>query len=520
MRWVFISSLVLTACVEGEPDNPFGAGRLQAKPDFLVAGETWPAALEDGWEAPTPERIFYVAPGGDDEAFGGSDEPWGSLQTSLCRLRAGDRLVLRAGEYTGPFFIDDECASVPANKSIEVVGEPGAKLVGGPSAIAKGFWDPVLLLNRAGWILRGFQIEPSASEGVGLQVLEGGARAVLRDLVIFESGSAGVTLGPKLNGASLRNLVVRHTTGAQGGYGHVVTVLGGCQAISITASFIHHNKGDGIHLLGAHVLPFSLGAVTGVTATRDFQILGNEIHDNTGHGVVIGHSAGTVIKANRVWNVRPSPIGQGIAIQLHDGAQDVVVEGNLIAEVTEGLVVAAGDRLEIHPDGARAPQSVLIERNLIHNPLTPGRYGVYIDTATAVRVYHNVVHRTRKALQVLDLPPKTAGLRVLNNLFLDASELGFRVSGLNVFDRFDFNAFSLGGTPVQSEIGDARQSVASLIEEGQITNSLAVGAAGFESGDLANPNGVQVVDKGTPIPGFSYEGAAPDLGLFEHPAAQ
>jgi hypothetical protein len=181
--------------------------------------------------------------------------------------------------------------------------------------------------------------------------------------------------------------------------------------------------------------------------------------------------------------------------------------------------VGAGDRPESHPDGARPPQGILVERNFIQNPLTPGRFGIHIDQATGVRLYHNAVYRTRKALHILDLPPKTAGLRVLNNLFLEASELGFRASAMSVFERFDFNGFGLGGTGVQCELGETKQSVASLIEEGQITNSLAVGTAGFDSGDLAIPNGIQVVDKGTPIPGFSYEGTAPDLGIFEHPAA-
>ena len=122
MRLFLVGLLVVSACVEGEPDNPFGAGLLQSKPELLMAGEAWPPTIEDGWEGPTPDRIFYVGPGGSDEAFGGRDEPWASVQNSLCRLRAGDRLVLLSGNYMGPFFIDDDCVSAPANRWIEVVG--------------------------------------------------------------------------------------------------------------------------------------------------------------------------------------------------------------------------------------------------------------------------------------------------------------------------------------------------------------------------------------------------------------
>ena len=58
------------------------------------------------------------------------------------------------------------------------------------------------------------------------------------------------------------------------------------------------------------------------------------------------------------------------------------------------------------------------------------------------------------------------------------------------------------------------------VDEGVVSDTYVVAGAGFDQGDLAQPSGVQVVDKGTPIPGFSYEGAAPDLGPYEHPPAQ
>jgi hypothetical protein len=288
----------------------------------------------------------------------------------------------------------------------------------------------------------------------------------------------------------------------------------------LVANFLHHNSGDGVHLLGNHVVPFEVGSIGALNPARNVTIEGNSIHDNRGHAVVVGASVDVAIKNNTVWNGRPSPVGEGVGIELHDGATTVSVEDNLLVEVTQGIVVHAGARLDARPDGAVPPSSILVERNLIQNPVTPGRLGFLIDHAVDVRLYHNAVARVRKALVVYDLPPKTDGLRVLNNLFLEASELGFRTSGMAVFDRFDFNAFGLGAGAVQSEIGEARQSIASQVEEGLIPDSYVVAGAGFDQGDLAHPSGVQVVDKGTPIPGFSYEGPAPDLGPYEHPPAQ
>jgi hypothetical protein len=519
MRSLALVALVFGGCIESQENNPFGEGLLQGEPAFLHGGEAWPVVTTDDWLQPEPDRIFYVAQGGDDSAFGGSDEPWADLQTSLCKLRAGDRLVVRSGSYQGPFFIDDDCPNVNPGRFIEVVGEPGAKIVGGPSPSARGFWKPVLTINRAGWTVRGFQIDGSPSAGVPVQVLAGGQRTILRDLVLIGAGSAGLTIGPLATEVSARNLVIRNGVGTDTGVSHGVVILGGCRQVNLTANFIHHNSGDGIHILGGHIVPSELGIVQGMSAAEGLVIEGNKIHANQGHGVVVGHSVGTHVKANTIWNVRPSTVGEGIAIEVHDGAQDAAIERNLVVEATEGVSIGAGERPEALAEGARAPQSILVERNMISNPLSPSRHGISVDTAVSVRIYHNAVHRSRRALMISDLPPKTQSLRVLNNLFLEAVELGFRTSGMAVFDRFEFNAFGLGGSAVQSEVGEARQSITSQVEAGTISETFVVGAASFTDDNLDQPNGVQVVDKGTSIPGFGFEGTAPDLGPVEHVAA-
>ena len=508
--------LLTTACIEGEGTNPFGAGLLQDKPSMTNGGEAWPARAEDDWQAPTPLRTFYVAPGGDDEAPGNADEPWGDLQTALCRLRSGDRLVLRAGEYKGPIAIDGDCVSADGRGPIEVVGEPGANIVSGPAPVSDGlgFWNPILLLNRGGWQLRNLVIDGADYGGIGLQVLERGSRSELRDIVIKEASYASLSVGPNVRELEATNIVMRHGQYVDGNVTHGLLLLGGCAAITLRNSFIHHNSGDGVQIWGPHVLPVDLGTVPNVIASRNLLFEGNEIHDNQGHGIVVGSSAEVTIKRNRLWNGRPSPVGEGRAIEIHDLVVGVSVEENLIVESTEGIAVGAGERPEAHPDGPRPPQDVWIARNYISNPLQPGRYGILVDTATDVRIYHNAIETVRKGLFIKDLPPKTQGLRILNNLILEASEVGFRVSGMAAVDRFDFNAFSLGATDVLGEINGERSTIASLVENGEMPNTQAVNQVSIGV-DLRSVEGVEVVDRGTPIPGLNYEGAAPDLGPAE-----
>ena len=44
---------------------------------------------------------FYVAPTGNDGNAGGSGTPWRTLQHAADTVRAGDTVIVRAGQYTG-----------------------------------------------------------------------------------------------------------------------------------------------------------------------------------------------------------------------------------------------------------------------------------------------------------------------------------------------------------------------------------------------------------------------------------
>ena len=91
---------------------------------------------------------------------------------------------MRSGNYAGPIRVDGDCANVPAGQFIDVVGEPGAKLVGVVAESGEGFWNPVLVVNRAGWTLRGFRSTPQRALEWASRCCRS-ARTTLRDLVIF-----------------------------------------------------------------------------------------------------------------------------------------------------------------------------------------------------------------------------------------------------------------------------------------------------------------------------------------------
>ncbi|RVU07555.1 right-handed parallel beta-helix repeat-containing protein [Novosphingobium umbonatum] len=98
--------------------------------------------------ADQPTRIFYAdAQKGDDGGDGSARHPWRSLNAALPRLRAGDALRLRDGDY-GPLLLQNRFN--PATITIEADIEAGKG--------AHPHIDRVIIGNASHWRLRGLTI--------------------------------------------------------------------------------------------------------------------------------------------------------------------------------------------------------------------------------------------------------------------------------------------------------------------------------------------------------------------------
>ena len=57
--------------------------------------------MVESLEMRLPLATFYVSPSGNDASSGAADAPWQTLQQAADRVRAGDTVVVLAGNYVG-----------------------------------------------------------------------------------------------------------------------------------------------------------------------------------------------------------------------------------------------------------------------------------------------------------------------------------------------------------------------------------------------------------------------------------
>ncbi len=95
--------------------------------------------------------VYVVAPNGNDGGPGTEAQPWRSLNTALGRLQPGSILLVRGGEYTGPFFVSNKQATAAA--PILVASYPNERPV-----LHAGEWQGLSVQNSSHVIVRGFEV--------------------------------------------------------------------------------------------------------------------------------------------------------------------------------------------------------------------------------------------------------------------------------------------------------------------------------------------------------------------------
>lgn len=139
-------------------------------------------------------RSYVVSPRGSDDADGSSERPWRTLGHSLERLRAGDTLLVTAGDYAER--VDPVLAPGRPDARITVQGEAGAR------PVVKGL---VRLRDPNYWTVRGLEFTWGGGDFDDHMVkVEGGTGWVLEQLRIHGSRSrAGLLIAASRNGPPL-----------------------------------------------------------------------------------------------------------------------------------------------------------------------------------------------------------------------------------------------------------------------------------------------------------------------------
>jgi len=247
-----------------EGENPRGDGNRDAPR----------VSLED--LPPARGKVYYLwsqaEPGGD----GSETHPWQDLQSALCRLEPGERLILLTGNYTGPFRIDADCANGTLEAPIELYAVDDA-------AVGVSEDAPVLEISAEHWYINGLEMVPGRVFSPALSVA-GGRHLTFENCHLRSGTGDGVMIAPGSHDIEIRGCHIHqfgmHDEGQpqlrpENPDAAAVRVAPGTRDITVTAAFIHNIRGQAIVV----VEPDAWAAETGETlpAAENISIQGNRV---------------------------------------------------------------------------------------------------------------------------------------------------------------------------------------------------------------------------------------------------
>jgi hypothetical protein len=176
-----------------------------------------------------------------------------------------------------------------------------------------------------------------------------------------------------------------------------------------------------------------------------------------------------------------------------------VFEKNSFIEASVGLRVVGGEK-------------VRILRNFLENRLTAESTGLTVEGGRDVLLANNVLDHYAEAIRIAGRPPGTERISVANNLVLEPA-LAFSLDSRESAPVFEANIFSSAGGSARARIGADTMDLDRALRG--MPGSRLLRKIEILDHDLARITGFVPVDAGRPIPGVTFRGAAPDIGVAE-----
>jgi parallel beta-helix repeat protein len=319
---------------------------------------TWlPAVIFVFVPLPAAGAQYFVAPNGNNSAAGTAEAPWLTLQHAASRVVAGDRVVVRPGDYVGFYLSRSGTATAP----IEFFAEPGV-LINQRNVTTP---DGINLERASHIVIDGFAVSGMPRAGVrSVGVASDPAEFVtVRNVQASNNGTWGIFTG------HVDDLVIEsnHTWGSISEHGIYVSNSGDRPVIRDNVIF--DNRGSGIHMNGDE--------------------------SQGGDGIISGAMiSGNVIYNNAKFN--GTSLGGGSGINM-DGVQNSRIENNLLYNNH-----ASGISLYSIDASAGSSDNIVIN-NTVYQP-NNGRWALNIrDGSTGNTALNNILlnqHSYRGAISV------------------------------------------------------------------------------------------------------------------------
>jgi parallel beta-helix repeat protein len=275
--------------------------------------------------------VYVVAPNGNDNGPGTEAQPWRSLNGALDRLHPGSILLVRGGEYTGPFFINKQAS---AAAPILVSAYPNERPV-----IHAGEWQGLSVQNSSYVSVSGFEIIGRAGTARGR---DSGLESVNSHHVRFEGnlihdfGGGGINLIHSNHVTADFNHIYNTALWGENQMSAIslwqMSNLGGGNNADgysnyIRNNFVHHNENRVGALSDGNCIILDSNNDVGYTAAT--MISDNMCWANGGRGIhVFRSSNASVVNNTLIGNLRnvSSPEGELSALY----ATNVLFRNNLV----------------------------------------------------------------------------------------------------------------------------------------------------------------------------------------------
>ncbi len=314
---------------------------------------------------------------------GAAHSPGDVLRSRIASAADGERIVVEAGVYDGPFVI---------GKPIHLLGEPGAILQGDRQT-------HVVAIRAADVEIAGFTLRGSgralARDEAAIHV--SGARALIRDNRILDC-LHGIYVRRADQCRIENNVIIGDGGGTDGVADPLVAQLKPGEAELCDIASVQDIRGNGIHLWNS----------------KDHVIIGNSIR-GTRDGIYFSFADSTEVRGNTIAGVR-----YGLHYMYSD---DNVFEGNTFTENAAGsaLMYSKGivlRRNRFHANRSHRAYGILfqsVDNTLVEdNQIDGNTLGFYLENSNDVVVRNNHLAGNYVGLRVSD---STSGSRFLGNRF-------------------------------------------------------------------------------------------------------
>ena len=467
---------------ERKANKPGEPELLHGEPAVFLDGQPFPEKQLYEPKLPQARRLRYAAADAKDAGDGSAERPWKDLQSALCSLEPGDRLVVASGIYAGAFRV------TAAAGCRDGTPEAPIQFFARHAFLRPAGTDPVLTIEKAHWQFWETQFALTDSAAPGLVARGAGAHDIAIDQShIYEGDGPALVLGNGSARITVSHCHIHHSSG--------VRIEAGTSEITLINNHLHHN----------HAASLSIGSGPAGPPARAIRLLGNRVNNDRGPALDLARCQDVSVLRNRFSNYRPDEdSGKGGQAIIVGACGGVVFEGNSVLEATVGVRLAGG------PSGERPVGRVDFRRNYFENHLTAESTAFDIATSAPVRIWNNVIDHYAVPFR---LAGDASGASIANNLIV-APQTAFSLPAAPKYQLFDYNVFG-GETALPAQVGSETVKAVAWMK-GRMPHSRVVSGLGFQDGDLGRVVGFSPVDAGTRLDGATFSGRAPDIGVADH----